>query len=70
MSFSTAGAPPFSTREYQGLDIILAFETLLLEHSKSVKITPKLQDESLKIMVSSKIMFSFQTNKLGQIYFK
>ena len=70
MSFSTAGAPPFSAREYQGLDIILAFETLLLEHSKSVKITPKLQDESLKIMVSSKIMFSFQTNKLGQIYFK
>ena len=67
MSFSTARAP---TREYQGLDIILAFETLFLEHSKSVKITPKLQDESLKIMVSSKIMFSFQTNKLGQIYFK
>ena len=70
MYFSTAGAPPFSTREYQGLVIIPAFETLFLEHSKSVKITRQSLIQSLKITVPSKVMFSFHSNKLGKIYIK
>ena len=45
-----------------------ALETLCLENSKSVKINRKLQIWCLKVTVSSKIMFSFQPKKLGQIY--
>ena len=47
-----------------------ALETLFLEHWKSVKITRKSQIYSLKITDSSKIMFFFQPNKLGQINVK
>ena len=38
----------------------LALETLLLEHSNPVKMTQKLQIQSLKVTISSKIMFAFQ----------
>ena len=47
-----------------------ALESLFLEYSKSFKMTRKSQIQSLKITVSSKIMFSFKPNKLGQIYVK
>ena len=45
-----------------------ALETLFLEHSKSVKMTRKSQIWSLKVTVSSLIMFTFQPNKQRQIY--
>ena len=43
-------------------------KTLFLVNSKPVKITWILQNQNLKVAVSSKNMFCFQPKKLGQIY--